>query len=169
MSIVDGVTSSLPVGRKPSQPEREAVAEAKSAIGEVGYRVLSWATASTKGNTPAPIGEMGSTDVSSGFLPDAGELARRGDVYGLRSLSGEIAGRMGATPAQEGALHRALEDFTRAAVVPLAGLTGSDRQGEVLARAIGVAEAAPGGDGVEGVTQRLEAATAHLVEANGEG
>jgi len=142
---------------------------ARQTVGEIGHRVLAWVGASQPAGQGG--GDTGSAVWSrsvgtSDFRPDAGELDRRGDVYGLRDLAAGISDRMGGTPTQEGELRRALEDFTRASVVQVAGLAGGDagRQVEGLHQALDAA-----GDthlnsagGVDGVILRLEAATRQL-------
>lgn len=165
---INRVTGILPNGN-PTPGAEQARTEAKSAIGEVGHRVLSWVTASARSTESGRVAWATMAGSGSGFSPDAGELSRRGDVYDLRGLSSDIATRMGGTPAQEGALHRALEDFTRAAVVQTAGLSGAspERQTAGLRDALEQAGAMESDDGVDGVTSRIEAATATLVQQNG--
>jgi hypothetical protein len=104
----------------------------------------------------------------SGFAPDMGELARRGDVYGLGDLTRDLSARFGASPAQEGALRRALDDFTRQAVIQVAGLSGAsgDQQVSGVRAALDSASRADAPAGLDGVIARFEAATADLSTQN---
>lgn len=144
---------------------------ARQAIGEIGHRVLAWVGASQPGSGgDAGAAEWSRSVGTSDFRPDAGELERRGDIYGLRDLAAGISGEMGGTPTQEGELRRALEDFTRASVVQVAGLAGGDasRQVQGLQQALGAATDPLSGDrgGVDGVVGRLETATRELSAQN---
>jgi len=138
---------------------------ARQTIGEIGHRVLAWVGASRPGGD-AGAAEWSRSVGTSDFRPDAGELERRGDVYDLRDLATGISGQMGGTPTQEGELRRALEDFTRASVIQVAGLAGGDagRQVQGLQQALESAVDPLAGDlgGVDGVVGRLEAATRQL-------
>jgi hypothetical protein len=142
---------------------------ARQTIGEVGNRVFAWVGASRPGGD-AGAAEWGRSVGTSDFRPDAGELERRGDIYGLRDLAAGISGDMGGTPTQEGELRRALEDFTRASVIQVAGLAGGDagRQVQGLQQALDVAADPRTGDlgGLDGVIGRLEAATRELSTQN---
>ena len=135
---------------------------AAAAVGTIGHRVLAWVGDSAGARQPgadAWAARVGDSD----FQPDAAELARGGDIYGLRELADQVAASTGANPVEQGEIHRALEDFTRAAVVQLAGLSGSDgeKQTAGLADALVIA----GIDGPQTATSvigRLEAATTSL-------
>lgn len=141
---------------------------AASAIGEVGHRVLAWVGASTRGGDAGATAWSQATGSTSVFRPDSAELARRGDVYGLNALASDIASQLGGTPTQEGELRRALEDFTRQAVVQVAGLAGaSDLQVTGLTQALESAGANLPSTGVDGVVDRLETATRLLTYRNG--
>lgn len=135
---------------------------ASDAIGEIGGRVLAWvqAVSGQSAGNPAP----------DGFAPDLRQLARGGDVYGLGDLGHELAARFDATPAQEGDLRRSLEGFTRAAVIQLAGLAGAsgDRQTAGISEAVARASDLEAGSGLDGVVQRVDAATAVLRAQNGD-
>lgn len=175
MNAIDRL-SSLPVAAAGglSGTPINAADMARQTVGEIGHRVLAWVGASQPGGPGG--GEAGTAAWSrsvgtSDFRPDAGELDRRGDVYGLRDLAAGISDRMGGTPTQEGELRRALEDFTRASVIQVAGLAGGDtgRQLQGLHQALETASDPQAGDlgGVDGVIGRLESATRDLSAANG--
>lgn len=159
----------LPAGAQDTPGARQVKQEAQGAIGEIGHRVLSWASASAYAAGSGGAAWASASGAGSDFAPDAGKLAQRGDVYDLRGMSSDIASRMGGTPAQEGTLHRALADFTRAAMVQAAGLSGAspERQTAGLRDALDSALGGDSEDGIDGVTARIEQATATLVEQNG--
>ena len=167
--IVSRLSSILPTSPQESPSAQQVRQETQAAIGELGHRALSWAAASARTNDSGAAAWTSAAGVGSSFEPDAGKLAQRGDVYDLRGLSSDISARMSATPAQEGALHRALEDFTRAAVVQAVGLSGAapERQTAGLRDALESALAGDSEDGIDGVTARIEQATATLVGQNG--
>jgi hypothetical protein len=171
MMGIDRLASVPPSGGPAQSAGADARTEARGAIGEIGHRVLAWVSASA-GRSAAGSGAAawaGATGSASSFQPSAAELSRGGDVYDLGGLSHEIAGRMGATPTQEGELHRALGDFARASVVQIAGLSGAagDRQIAGVAQALDASQSAEAGEGVDGVIGRVQAATASLVAQNG--
>lgn len=168
MTGIDRLSAIPPLGGSLS-PRADARSAAQQAIGEIGHRVLAWVGASVPGGATAGEQAWSRTAGSSDFRPDATELTRRGDVYGLRALAGDVAGRFGGTPTQEGELRRALEDFTRQAVVQVAGLAGGsgERQVQGLTQALDQAAATPTGEGVDGVVARLTAATQSLSTQNG--
>ena len=169
MTSIDRLSGSSPLaGATPATQDARALAT--GAVGEIGHRVLAWVDASARGSNAGSSAWAQATGRASTFTPDTAELARRGDVYDVRGLTGQIASATGATPAQEGELHRALEDFTRASVVQLAGLAGApgDRQIAGVRDALAVAGQAGGAaTGVEAVIDRLQSATAHLSALNG--
>lgn len=134
---------------------------ARGLIGEVGARVVGWAAASFGDDNSAAWSQASG---AGSFQPIPARLAQ-GDAYGLRGLAGDLAGKVGATPAQEGALLRALEDFTRAAALNVNALAGTDNQLTALTAALDVT-ATGGGDGLDGVVARLETATHRLETAN---
>ena len=142
-----------------------AAATARTAMGTVGERVLAWTAASS--GSPSATGQWSAKTgvASSGFAPSMAELSRGGDVYGLRSLTSEIAAQSGATPAQEGALGRAVEDFTRAAALHFNGRAGGENMVADVASALDRAVAA-GGDGIDGVTTRIETAARSVEHLN---
>lgn len=147
----------------------DARGAAASAVSELGHRVLSWVGA-VGGSSSAGLAAWGQvTGRGSEFQPNRAELSRGGDVYDLRGLADRISGELGGTPTQEGELRRSLEGFAREAVVQVAGLSGAsgDRQVAGLQQALADALAAPAGEGVDGVTARLDAATARLSAENG--
>ena len=141
---------------------------AAAAIGTICDRVLAWVDASSRGDGAGRSAWAAVTGGVSTFQPDARELARGGDVYGLGDLSAGIARDLGGTPAQEGALRRSLDDFTREAVVQLAGLTGApgDLQIAGVRDALERATSAGAREGVDGVITRLDAGTAALAQQN---
>lgn len=133
--------------------------EARTMVGEVGARVAGWASANFGGDAARAWSDLSG---AASFNPDRAQLAQ-GDAYGLRQLASEAADRLGATPAQEGALLRALEDLTRAAALNINALAGSSDQLVSLSDALDVAS---GGSGVDGVLDRLDTATRRLESAN---
>lgn len=142
----------------PAAPGAELPLDARGlagfAIGEIGQRLQAWSALASG----APGG--------SGFTPDQAKLARGGDVYDLRQLSDEIGRQLGATPSDQGALLRGIEDFTREAAVQVYGLAGSDRQAIGLDAAVAAALDQPAGEGADGVVTRLQAATDLLAAQN---
>ncbi len=168
MTAIDRISpTGLPPTLGAAQPDARSAASA--ALGELGHRVLAWVGAVGPSADAGRAAWSGVTGAESGFRPDSGELARGGDVYDLRGLASGISDQLGGTPTQEGTLRRALEDFTRQAVVQVAGLAGAagDRQVEGLRQALEVAGSATAGSGVDGVIERLDAATATLARQNG--
>jgi len=166
---VSRLSSILPTGQQDTPGAQQVKQETRAAIGELGHRVLSWSSASARSADSGAAAWTSAAGAGSDFEPDAGKLAQRGDIYDLRGMSSDIASRMGGTPAQEGALHRALADFTRAAVVQTAGLSGAspDRQTAGLRDALESALTGDSEDGIDGVTVRIEQATATLADQNG--
>lgn len=123
-------------------------------MADVGQRIAAWTDMLAGGRA------------SSGFRPDPHELQRRGDVYGLRQLAAEAAATMGATPTQEGALLRALENFTRAAAVHIYGLAGAEPAQRFAAlSAAGGADASPAT--IDALTSRIESAARDLARQAG--
>lgn len=161
---INGIAGAAPLG----VGAPDARAAATGAIGEIGHRVLAWVGASGGGGDRA--GWTASTGAASEFQPDSRELARGGDVYALGELGSGITEQFGGTPTQQGELGRALEGFTRAAVVQLAGLAGAqpDRQLAGVREAVATADRLSGAGGIDGVIQRLDAATAVLARQNGD-
>lgn len=168
MNGIDRLSSAPPLSALDAGSGAVARTAATQAIGEIGHRVLGWVGAAG-GESAGSTAWADRAGATSGFSPDASVLAQRGDIYGLNDMAGEIAGRFGATPTQEGELRRAMEDFTRAAVVQVAGLSGADgtRQVAGLSDALDAAGTSEAGGGVDEVVQRFEAATATLSRANG--
>lgn len=169
MTGIDRLTSATPAAALSDAATNDSRGAATDAIGEIGHRALAWVGA-VGGSNAGSSAWTGAAGRESGFRADPAMLARRGDVYGLNGLAGDIAARFGATPTQEGALRRALEDFTRQAVVQVAGLSGANGELQVagLGEALNVASAAESGSGVEDVVSRIEQATAHLASQNGD-
>jgi hypothetical protein len=170
MTGVDRLSSLSPIGASAAAQGQDARALAGGAIGEIGHRVLAWVGAS--GGSQAAGGSTAWTQATGGasdFRPSTTELSRGGDVYDLNGLARDIAGQTGATPIQEGDLRRALADFTREAVVQVAGLAGAPGDRQVAGIQSALAEAAGGtsAPGAEGVIDRIERATAQLSAANG--
>lgn len=150
-----------------AQPDARSAA--MQAIGDIGHRVLSWVSQT------APVASEGgsawarASGVSAGdFTPDTALLSQRGDVYGLRSLASDIAGRFGADVVAEGELLRSLEGFAREAALHfngLAGLSGDD-QTATAAAALDQARALDGPDTINGVIDRINAATNTMAMAS---
>lgn len=168
MTSLDRLSATSPLGAVAQTGAASARTTAAETIGTIGHRVLAWVGASG-GSAAGAAAWSGRAGAADGFTADAGVLAQRGDVYGLNQLAGDIARQHGATPTQEGDLRRGLEDFTRAAMVQVAGLSGAagDRQVAGLMAALDGAEAAPAGEGVDGVIARLDAATTSLSRGMG--
>ncbi|MCX8476094.1 MAG: hypothetical protein MT490_09885 [Sphingomonas sp.] len=162
---ISGLSPLSPAGAGASSDARGAAIET---LGEIGHRVLAWVDAAGRGNGSGAQAWNQTAGNGSGFAPDMGELARRGDVYGLGELTRDLSARFGASPAQEGALRRALDDFTRAAVIQVAGLSGAsgDQQVSGVRAALDSASRADAPTGLDGVIARFEAATADLSAQN---
>ncbi len=169
MNGIDRLSPTNPLSALNAASAADPRAAASGAIADIGHRVLAWTAAAGGGAGPGPAAWAGATGREGGFVADVGVLARRGDVHGLGGMASDIAARFGATPTQEGTLRRALEDFTRQAMVQVTGLSGAsgDRQVAGLTSALGIADAADAGGGVDGVVARVESAAAHLARQNG--
>lgn len=163
---ISGLSPLSPTGGASTDARGAAIA----AMGEIGHRVLAWVDAASRGGSNGGGAQAWSQTAGngSGFAPDMGELARRGDVYGLGDLTRDLSARFGASPAQEGALRRALDDFTRQAVVQIAGLSGASGEQQVsgVRAALEGAARADAPAGLDGVIARFEAATADLSAQN---
>lgn len=168
MNGIDRLSSAPPLSALDAGNGGVARSAATQAIGEIGHRALAWVGAAG-GEATGAAAWADRAGATGGFAPDAAVLARRGDIYGLNDMARGIANQFGATPTQEGELRRAMEDFTRAAVVQVAGLSGADgaRQVAGLADALDAAGAGGAGGGIDEVVARFEAATATLAHANG--
>lgn len=159
-------------GLSPLSPADSASTDARGAaigtMGEIGHRVLAWVDAASRGTGTGAQAWSQTAGSGSGFAPDMGELARRGDVYGLGELTRDLSARFGASPAQEGALRRALDDFTRAAVVQVAGLAGASGEQQIggVRTALESAARTDAPAGLDGVIARFETATAELSAQN---
>ncbi|MDV3457230.1 hypothetical protein RZN05_09570 [Sphingomonas sp. HF-S4] len=168
MTSIDRLSGLSPLAPTTTAASTDARGAAIETMGEIGHRVLAWVDAASRGNGSGAQAWSRTAGNGSGFAPDMGELARRGDVYGLSELTSELSARFGGSPAQEGELRRALDDFTRQAVVQIAGMSGApgDQQvGGVRAALEGAANTdAPAG--LDGVIARFEAATADLSAQN---
>lgn len=136
---------------------------AREVIGEIGARVVGWAHKSFGDDNSAAWSQASG---AGSFQPIPARLAQ-GDAYGLRSLAGDLADKLGATPAQEGSLLRALEDFTREAALNVNALAGTGHELTALTAALDVDGGSDGGVGsLDGVVTRLETATRRLETAN---
>jgi hypothetical protein len=162
---LSGLSPLSPTGLGASSDGRGAAIET---MGEIGHRVLAWVDAASRGNGSGAEAWSQTAGSGSGFAPDMSELARRGDVYGLGELTRDLSARFGASPAQEGALRRALDDFTRQAVIQVAGLSGAGGEQQVsgVRSALEGAGRAEAPAGLDGVIARFEAATADLSAQN---
>jgi hypothetical protein len=169
MSTIDRVSGPLGVGSSGPGAGADADSLTRSAIGQLGHRMLAWSSA-IAGPDPA-AGAAWSRHAgpeAGGFATDASVLARGGDVYDLRGLTAGVAADTGATPTEEGKLLRAFEGVARVAAILFHGGAGAgDGQGAGLAAALDRALAAGGPQGVDGVIARLEAITAGLSEPLG--
>ena len=94
-------------GLSPLSPAGNASTDARGAaietMGEIGHRVLAWVDAASRGNVNGAQACSKTAGNGSGFAPDMGELARRGDVYGLGDLTRDLSARFGAQPRRDGA------------------------------------------------------------------
>ena len=164
MTSFERIGSAPPVAATGALGESEpAAAAARTAMAAIGERVLAWSAASFGDSGGAAQWSARTGVASSGFAPDRAELARGGDVYDLRSLTAGIAGEFGASPAAEGALGRAVEDFARAASLHLNGRGGSAGAVDAVASKLDAALGGTGPAGIDGVTARIETA-ARMVE-----
>jgi hypothetical protein len=167
MTPIDRISSLSPAAQPGTSSVETAADAIRAALGQVGHRVLAWVGAVAPTSAPAEAWTA-QAGVSDGFRPDMAELARGGDVYGLKGLTDMLSDRFGATPAQSGELHRALEDFTRAAVVHVAGLSGgsADQQiaamGQALDASVNGNGAGGNYGGIDGVIDGVNAAAARL-------
>jgi hypothetical protein len=168
MTGVDRLASTASIAPAATQ-SGDARSLAAATIGEIGHRVLAWVGAAGGAQAAGSGAWSQVAGESSGFRPDQAELARGGDIYDLNGLSRAIAGETGATPTQEGELRRALEDFTRAAVVQVAGLSGATGERQTGGIQVALQAATGGGSpaGSDGVVERIERATASLTATNG--
>lgn len=168
MNGIDRIISTSPASAATGVGASDSRSAATDAIGEIGHRALAWVSA-VGGSDAGSAAWTGAAGRDSGFRPDTTVLERRGDVYGLNGMAGDIGARFGATPTQEGALRRALENFTRQAVVQIAGLSGAsgERQVAGIGEALSIAGGPAPGGGVDDVVTRIEQATAHLAAQNG--
>lgn len=145
-------------------------------IGSIGATSLRLASGAPTGGLAAAIaGELsgraaawvatlsGGGSAEAGFRADMSLLARGGDIYGIAELTRDVAARIGASAAEEGALQRAVEDFTREAVIASANGSDSSQRPVALDEAVAAARSdADGAETADDVIGRLEAATAHL-------
>jgi hypothetical protein len=168
MTSIDRLSGLAPLSPTGLTGAADARSAATGTMGEIGHRVLAWVDAASRGNGGGAQAWSQTAGNGSGFAPDMSELARRGDVYGLGELTRDLSARFGASPAQEGELRRALDDFTRAAVVQIAGLSGAsgDQQVSGVRAALDSAAGADAPAGLDGVIARFEAATADLSAQN---
>ena len=168
MTSIDRISGLSPLSPSGLGASTDSRAAASEAMGEIGHRVLAWVDAASRGNGSGAQVWSQTAGNGSGFAPDMGELARRGDVYGLGELTSQLSARFGGSPAQEGALRRALDDFTRQAVIQIAGLSGSsgDQQVSGVRAALDSAARADAPAGTDGLIARFEAATADLSTQN---
>lgn len=164
MTSFDRISSPAPVTAVgPAASGDNAGTVARTALATIGERVLAW-TAASSGTTSNSAAWSAATGVGgSGFTPDRAELGRRGDVYELRTLTAEIGRQFGASPAAEGALGRAVEDFARASALQFNGRAGDVAAVDAVAARLDAAVAGSGPGGIEEVTSRIESA-ARMVE-----
>lgn len=164
MSMIDRISGAAGVGRPGPDAASDAARIAHAAAGDLGHRMLAW-SGHVAGASPAAVEGWSrlSGAAPNGFRADDAVLARGGDVYGLRDLAAGLSADLGATPAEEGRLLRALEDLASAAALAIHGAAGSgEAQGAPVAAALDRALTAGGPDGVDGVVIRLEALMADL-------
>lgn len=168
MTSIDRISGLSPLSPAGAGAATDARGAAIETLGEIGHRVLAWVDAAGRGNGSGTLAWNQTAGNGSSFAPDMGELARRGDVYGLGELTRDLSARFGASPAQEGELRRALDDFTRQAVIQVAGLSGASGEQQVsgVRAALDSAARADAPAGVDGVIARFEAATADLSAQN---
>lgn len=167
--MIERLTSIAPPAALTTGAAQDSAAIARETIGELGHRALAWTAAVGGGRGPG-AGEWAQvTGGPSAFAPDMGALSQRGDVFGLDELSRALGAQLGATPAQQGELQRSLENFTRATMVHVVGLSGAEgsRQIAGLTDALAASQAAPAEGGIDGVIARLDAATDSLSHGAG--
>lgn len=147
---------------------RDAAGIARTAMATVGDRVLAWSAQSFGGTGAAGAAWQAHTGLPSGFAPDRAELARGGDVYQLRALTGELAQSFGATPAEEGALGRAIDGFARGVALRFNALADAptDTMLNGVLDALDAAVANGATDGISGVTARIEMAASMVDKLN---
>lgn len=149
MTGIDRIGSAAPAGFAGEQA-LDARGVAAAAMVEIAARIEQWADRIA-----------GAGRASAGAVP----LPPGGDIYGLRTLAGDIARASGASAIEEGRLLSALESFASEAAVRLFGLAGSD----AAVRAADIAQArdlalggAMGGAPADDLIARLEDATRRL-------
>lgn len=166
MTGFERIGSTQPVaGVRQDAGNSDAGQVARSALVSVGERVLAWTGASARSGDGPQAQWNARTGAAGEFAPSQAELARGGDVYQLRALTAEIAGRLGASPAEEGALGRAIEDFARAASMQFNGRGGDDGSIDAVAATLDAAIAS-GPGGIDGVTARIETAARGVEDLN---
>lgn len=161
MNGIDRLSSTVPLALAGASAGAGTVA--RQMMAAAGAGVIGWAADSFR---LGPATGAAWTAATGAAIPaaDRSLLSRGGDVYGLREIAGSAARQLGATPAEEGRLLRALEDFTRAAALNVNALAGT---GATMLSALDAGPLAPGdGEGLDGVVARLELATQRLDAAN---
>jgi hypothetical protein len=146
MSAIPPLGSVPPVDAAPLG-QRSVAAAATAALQAVSSRVLATAEV-----------------VAAGIAP--GSQGVGGDVYGLADLARELAAGQQASPADEGQLLRALEEFAGRAALQAFGLQGAagDPAGDSLGAAIeaGGGRDLAGPDPVAELIARIETAARQL-------
>jgi hypothetical protein len=107
MTTFSPISAASPLGAVAQASGSPARTTAAETIGTLGHRVLAWVGASG-GSAAGASAWSNRAGAGESFRADPAVLAQRGDVYGLNQLAGDIAGRHGATPTQEGDLRRAV-------------------------------------------------------------
>lgn len=168
MTSIDRLAGIGTVGTAALGSGSDARSLAQQTLGEIGHRVLAWVDSASRGASTGGAAWQAVAGAAGDFRPDAAELGRQGDVYGLDQMTRELSSRLGGTPAQEGTLRRALDDFTRQAVVQFAGLAGApgDRQIAGVRNALEEAGNVHASEGLDGVITRIETATTFLSAEN---
>lgn len=162
MTAINGLSAVASVTQPGASRSADDIAVAM--IGNAAAQVLGWAAHSFNLG-PAAGGAWAQMSNGSTAIVEPARLAQGGDIYGLRDIASAAAGELGATPAEEGELLRALEDFTRAAALNVNALAGADGV-DPLSGLAAALDTPGGGDGIGGVVNRLEAATRQLDTAN---
>lgn len=168
MTSFERIGSTPPVTGSPAIGGATDVAQAaRGTMATIGERVLAWSAQSFGTGDAAGAAWNARTGSQSDFTPNRAELSRGGDVYQLRALTAEVAREFGATPAEEGALGRAIEDFARGTALRFNALAGSASEtmlggvADALDAAVG-----SGADGIGGVTARIESAALMVEKLN---
>ena len=164
MTAIDRIAPMPAAGMLPATSSAATVAH--GAMATIGDRILAW-SAQNFGGGQAAARWTAQVGGGSGFAPDHAELRGGGDVYELRALTADVAAKFSASPAEEGALGRAIDGFARAVALRFNAVAGSSAEpliDDVAAALQAASSSGPGG--IDGVTARIETATRIVDAAN---